>query len=89
MTERVRLGIGYLPQEPSVFRNLTVREAARVQGFPDKFKFLGKRTTLSKKLLEKKGIFGDIHLDQFNQVGNAVSPLVAEALGQLIINKLK
>ena len=26
MTERVRLGIGYLPQEPSVFRNLTVRE---------------------------------------------------------------
>ena len=26
MTERVRLGIGYLPQEPSVFRNLTVKE---------------------------------------------------------------
>nr|WP_299071489.1 DNA cytosine methyltransferase [uncultured Allomuricauda sp.] len=74
---------------PYQHRNLTVREAARVQGFPDKFKFLGKRTTLSKKLLEKKGIFGDIHLDQFNQVGNAVSPLVAEALGQLILNKLK
>jgi len=26
MTERVRLGIGYLPQEKSIFRNLTVRE---------------------------------------------------------------
>ena len=26
MTKRVRLGIGYLPQEPSVFRNLTVIE---------------------------------------------------------------
>ena len=26
MTERVRLGIGYLAQEPSVFRNLTVKE---------------------------------------------------------------
>ena len=26
MTERVRLGIGYLAQEPSIFRNLTVRE---------------------------------------------------------------
>ena len=26
MAERVRLGIGYLAQEPSVFRNLTVRE---------------------------------------------------------------
>ena len=26
MTKRVQLGIGYLPQEPSVFRNLTVME---------------------------------------------------------------
>jgi len=26
MTERVRMGIGYLAQEPSIFRNLTVRE---------------------------------------------------------------
>ena len=26
MTKRVQLGIGYLPQEPSVFRNLTVSE---------------------------------------------------------------
>ena len=26
MTKRVQLGIGYLPQEPSIFRNLTVVE---------------------------------------------------------------
>ena len=26
MPERARLGLGYLPQEPSVFRNLTVRQ---------------------------------------------------------------
>ena len=26
MTKRVKLGIGYLPQEPSIFRNLTVIE---------------------------------------------------------------
>jgi DNA (cytosine-5)-methyltransferase 1 len=70
-------------------RNLTVREAARIQGFPDKFKFLGKRTTLSNKLLAKKGIHEDIHLDQFNQVGNAVSPIVAEVLGNLILKYLK
>ncbi len=70
-------------------RNLTVREAARIQGFPDKFRFLGKRTTLSNKLLAKKGIHEDIHLDQFNQVGNAVSPIVAEALGKLILKHLK
>ena len=69
---------------PFQHRNITVREAARVQGFPDSFKFLGKRTTLSKKLLEKKGIFEDIHLDQFNQVGNAVSPPVAEAIGKYL-----
>lgn len=67
-------------------RNLTVREAARIQGFPDSFQFFGKRTTLSKKLLAKKGIFEDIHLDQFNQVGNAVPPIVAEQLGKLILS---
>ena len=33
MTERVRLGIGYLAQEPSVFRNLTVRENLEIGGF--------------------------------------------------------
>lgn len=70
---------------PYQHRNLTVREAARVQGFPDSFRFFGKRTTLSKKLLEKKGIFDDLHLDQFNQVGNAVSPIVAEFLGNKLL----
>ena len=67
---------------PYQHRNITVREAARVQGFPDTFRFMGKRTTLSKKLLAKKGIHEDLHLDQFNQVGNAVSPIVAEILGR-------
>lgn len=62
------------------FRNLTVREAARVQSFPDDFEFFGKKTTLSKSLLRKKGIFEELHLDQFNQVGNAVPPMLAEIL---------
>lgn len=69
------------PRQP---RNLTVREAARLQTFPDSFIFYGKRTTLSKKLLQKKGIFEDLHLDQFNQVGNAVPPLQASIFAQLI-----
>ena len=54
-----------------------MREAARIQTFPDSFIFTGKKTTLSKKLLAKKGIFEELHLDQFNQVGNAVPPLMA------------
>ncbi len=65
-------------------RNLTVREAARLQGFPDTFVFKGKRTTLSKKLLTRKGEFGDLYLDQFNQVGNSVPPILAKNLAEQI-----
>lgn len=68
---------------PTQPRNLTVREAARIQTFPDSFVFLGKKTTLSKKLLAKKGIIAELHLDQFNQVGNAVPPLMAEHLAEI------
>ena len=68
---------------PTQPRNITVREAARIQTFPDTFVFRGKKTTLSKKLLAKKGIFEELHLDQFNQVGNAVPPLMAQHLAQI------
>lgn len=68
---------------PTQPRNITVREAARMQSFPDTFVFKGKKTTLSKKLLEKKGIFEELHLDQFNQVGNAVPPIMARHLADI------
>lgn len=68
------------PYQP---RNLTVREAARIQTFPDWFVFTGKKTTLSKKLLSRKGVVEDLHLDQFNQVGNAVPPMMAENLAEI------
>jgi DNA (cytosine-5)-methyltransferase 1 len=74
------------PYQP---RNLTVREAARLQSFPDSFVFRGKRTTLSKKLLAKKGVIEDLHLDQFNQVGNSVPPLLAKALATKIMKILE
>jgi DNA (cytosine-5)-methyltransferase 1 len=63
---------------PSRHRNLTAREAARLMSFPDSFVFRGKRTAMS---WEK-------HLSQYNQIGNAVCPLVAEALGRSCIEAL-
>lgn len=73
---------------PSQHRNITVREAARLQSFPDTFQFLGKRTTLSAKLLERKGLFDDIGVNQLNQVGNAVPPQMGKVLGGLLLESL-
>jgi len=74
---------------PTQPRNITVREAARMQSFPDTFVFKGKKTTLSKKLLAKKGIFEELHLDQFNQVGNAVPPIMAHHLANICCELVK
>lgn len=55
-------------------RNFTAREGARLQSFPDRYAFFGKRTTMS---WEK-------NLSQYQQIGNAVPPLLARALALAI-----
>jgi len=70
-------------------RNFTPREGARVQSFPDDFVFLGKPTTPSHSLLRKEGRESDIHLGQYNQIGNAVPPLMARAIAENIMADIK
>ena len=44
---------------------------------------------MSKKLLEREGRHDEIGLSQYNQIGNAVPPLVAKAIGDQIIQVLE
>lgn len=67
-------------------RNLTAREAARLMTFPDHYVFKGKRTLMSKKLLDQEGRSAEANLSQYNQIGNAVPPLMARALGRSLVS---
>lgn len=61
-------------------RILTVREYARLQSFPDWYKFQGKYTTGGK--LRKKEV------PRYSQIGNAIPPLFAEQAGIILRNLL-
>jgi len=58
-------------------RILTVREMARLQSFDDKFRFIGKRTT--------GGHHRKKDCPQYTLVGNAVPPILAEAIARKLL----
>jgi DNA (cytosine-5)-methyltransferase 1 len=58
-------------------RNFTPREGARIQSFPDWYRFAGKPTVVSTRLLSREERHEELHLSQYNQIGNAVPPLLA------------
>jgi DNA (cytosine-5)-methyltransferase 1 len=74
---------------PFQHRNLTAREGARIQSFPDTYRFLGKKTVVSHKLLHREERFDEKFLCQYNQIGNAVPPLLVKAIALHIQEKLE
>ncbi|EBU6381043.1 DNA cytosine methyltransferase, partial [Salmonella enterica] len=73
---------------PYLNRNFTAREGARIQSFPDWYVFKGKPTVVSHKLLQREGREDEKYLCQYNQIGNAVPPLMAKEIALNIFNEV-
>ncbi len=61
---------GYWYIHPEQHRTLSIREAARIQTFPDSFKFAGQPS------------------HRYAQIGNAVPPLLGEAVGSALLRSM-
>ena len=70
----------YIHYNDALPRTLSVRECARLQTFPDNFRFFGKRTT--------GGIRRRVEVPQYTQVGNAIPPRMARVLADSILSQI-
>ena len=64
-------------------RTFSVREWARLQTFPDKHIFCGKRTTGGSRRAGSPDNW-DREVPKYTQIGNAVPPLLGKAIGEKI-----
>ena len=76
----IALRCGEVPYHPTEDRYLTPREAARIQGFPDRHVFVG-------PIRRRTGTVRD--LDQHRQVANAVPPPLATAVASSVQDALR
>jgi DNA (cytosine-5)-methyltransferase 1 len=74
----VSLPDDYIHYNSNMPRTLSVRECARLQTFPDDFKFYGKRTT--------GGLRRRIDVPQYTQVGNAIPPRLAKSIAMHLLS---
>ena len=77
----VSLPDDYIHYNKKLPRTLSVRECARLQTFPDDFRFYGKRTT--------GGLRRRSDVPQYTQVGNAIPPRLGEAIANHILRNMK